>query len=185
MPLNIPNLLTLARILTLPLLLWMIYQNSSDWALWAFALYVASAITDFFDGYLARKLNQTSAFGAFIDPIADKIFVLGVLLVLVDLATINGLWLIAVLIIVVRELLVSGLREFLGPYNVKLPVTKLAKWKTTIQMVALSLLILAPSLDIALLSGKITLFIAAFLTLITGWQYLKGGLIAMKEIDTA
>lgn len=183
MPLNIPNILTLARILTLPLLLWMIYQNSASWAIWAFVLYGLSAITDFFDGYLARKLNQTSAFGTFIDPIADKVFVLGVLLVLVDLSTINGLWMIAVLIIVVRELLVSGLREFLGPYNVKLPVTKLAKWKTTVQMVALALLILVPSFEFALLSGQITLLIAALLTLITGTQYLAAGMRAMKEID--
>lgn len=183
MPLNIPNLLTLGRILTLPLLLWMIYQNNSDWAIWAFVLYTLSSITDFFDGYLARKLNQTSAFGTFIDPIADKIFVLGVLLVLVDLETLNGLWLIAVLIIVIRELLVSGLREFLGPYNVKLPVTQLAKWKTTIQMVALAALILVPSFSFAMLSGQILLSIAALLTFITGTQYLKAGIKAMGEID--
>lgn len=183
MPLNIPNILTLARILTLPLLLWMIYQDSAAWAVWAFALYALSAITDFFDGYLARKLNQTTAFGTFIDPIADKIFVLGVLLVLVDLATINGLWLIAVLIIIIRELLVSGLREFLGPHNIKLPVTQLAKWKTTVQMVALALLILAPSFSIVLLAGQITLFVAALLTFITGAQYLNAGLKAMKDID--
>lgn len=183
MPLNIPNILTLLRILTLPLLLWLIYLDSAAAAPWAFALYVLSAITDFFDGYLARKLNQTSAFGTFIDPIADKIFVLGVLLVLVDLAILDGLWLIAVLIIIVRELLVSGLREFLGPYNVKLPVTQLAKWKTTIQMVALAALILTPMSALAYMAGLGFLGVAALLTLITGTQYLIAGIKAMGEID--
>ena len=183
MPLNIPNILTLLRILTLPLLLWLIYMNSATAAPWAFALYVLSAITDFFDGYLARKLNQTSAFGTFIDPIADKIFVLGVLLVLVDLSILDGLWLIAVLIIIIRELLVSGLREFLGPYNVKLPVTKLAKWKTTIQMVALATLILTPLHALAYSVGLGFLGVAALLTFITGTQYLASGIKAMGDID--
>tara|TARA_R110002124_G_scaffold64985_1_gene177189 strand:- start:78453 stop:79010 length:558 start_codon:yes stop_codon:yes gene_type:complete len=183
MPLNIPNILTLARIFILPFLLWMIYQDSALWAYGAFVVYALSAFTDYLDGYLARKLNQTSAFGTFIDPIADKIFVLGVLLVMIDLHVLSGLWLIAVLIIVIRELLVSGLREFLGPHNIKLPVTQLAKWKTTIQMLALALLILAPAFPLALFAGKITLIAAAIITLITGMQYLASGLKAMKGLD--
>ncbi len=102
---------------------------------------------------------------------------------MVDLAILDGLWLIAVLIIIVRELLVSGLREFLGPYNVKLPVTQLAKWKTTIQMVALAALILTPMSALAYAAGLGFLGVAALLTLITGTQYLIAGIKAMGEID--
>lgn len=169
---TIPNILTLSRIALLPLLIWLIYAGFS-WA--ALGLYALCAITDFFDGYLARKLNSVSAFGTFLDPISDKVFVILLLLTLVDTGPLSGIWIIAVMVIITRELLVSGLREFLGPKNVQMPVTKLAKWKTTTQMLSLGFLIVAPALPQALIAGQLLILLAALLTAWTGWLYLKTG----------
>jgi len=170
---NIPNILTLSRMALLPVLIWLLYQPQS-WALWAaLGLYVLSAVTDFLDGYLARKLNIVSPFGTFLDPIADKVFVAVLLITLVDIGRLEGLWTIPVIIIFTREFLVSGMREFLGPKNIKLPVTQLAKWKTTFQMIALGVLIYGGQ---ALFAGQILLSLAAILTVQTGWGYLKAGL---------
>ena len=162
----------------LPVLIWLLYQPES-WAMWsALSLYALSAITDFFDGYLARKMNIVSPFGTFLDPIADKVFVAIILIALVDIGRLDGLWTIPVIIIFTREFLVSGMREFLGPKDIKLPVTQLAKWKTTFQMVALGILIYGGE---ALTGGQITLAIAAALTVITGWGYLKVGLKHLND----
>ncbi len=170
---QIPNILTISRIALLPVLIVLLYMPQT-WALWsAFGLYVLSAVTDFVDGYLARKWKVVSPFGTFLDPIADKIFIAVLLVTLVDIGRLEELWTIPVIIILTREFLVSGMREFLGPKNIKLPVSQLAKWKTTIQMVALGLLTIGGSV---LLIGQISLLIAALLTVITGWAYLKTGL---------
>jgi cardiolipin synthase len=185
MILTIPNILTMARILLLPFIMLGLYLEFEigPLATWiCFLLYVVAAITDYFDGYLARKLNQISAFGTFLDPISDKIFVAALLVLLVGSGRLDGLWMIPVILILTREFLVSGLREFLGPHNVKLPVTNLAKWKTTIQMAALGLLILGPAMPYALELGQWSLLLAAVITLITGWDYMKAGLEVMKKM---
>ena len=169
---TIPNILTLSRIVLLPILIWMIYAGYSWLAL---ALYIFCAITDFLDGWLARKMNSVTAFGTFLDPISDKIFVALLLLALVDTGPLSGIWVIPVGIILIREFLISGLREFLGPKNIKVPVTKLAKWKTTVQMLCLGFLIVSPALQQALLAGQLLTLLAAILTAITGWSYLKAG----------
>eukprot|EP01037_Dinobryon_pediforme_P022907 gene22907-24216_t len=146
--LTLPNLLTLSRIVAVPLLAWFLW-----WPGWAdgygagFALYCLMAITDYFDGYLARAQGTVSKLGVFLDPIADKIMVAAVILLLVGTrdgnpAMIQGVHQIAALIILLREIAVSGLREFLAQLQVSVPVSKLAKWKTTIQLVALGALIL-------------------------------------------
>ncbi|MEM6780506.1 MAG: CDP-diacylglycerol--glycerol-3-phosphate 3-phosphatidyltransferase [Pseudomonadota bacterium] len=170
--LNIPNILTLARIGLLPIIAYWMYL---DMPLCALILYIICALTDFFDGWLARKLNAVSDFGTFFDHIADKIFVAALLLVMVDLGTLGGLWLIPIAIIISREFFISGLREFLGPKNVKLPASMTAKWKTTVQMIALALLIAAPLSGHILLAGHITLLIASALTVISGWSYAREG----------
>ena len=172
---QIPNILTFARIAILPFLIVLMF-NQDSWAVWSvFALYLFASLTDFFDGYLARKWKVESAVGTFLDPISDKIFVACILVTMVAIGTIYQLWLIALFVIFIREFLVSGLREFLGPKNVQLPVTQLAKWKTTIQMVAIGLLVLAPLHQTIAVAGLWLLAIAALLTAITGWQYLKAG----------
>ena len=187
--LTLPNLLTLSRIVAVPLLVALLW-----WPQWeggyaaAFVLYCLMGITDYFDGYVARAQGAVSKLGAFLDPIADKIMVAAVILMLVgtrfeDRAIITGIHLIAALIILLREIAVSGLREFLGGIQVSVPVSRLAKWKTTLQLVALGALILAgalPHLSFIKLVGLVTLWAAAGLTLVTGWDYLRVGL---KHMD--
>lgn len=187
--LSLPNLLTLSRIVALPMLVTLLWWP--DWEggyLGAFVLYCLMGVTDYFDGYLARAQGAVSKLGVFLDPIADKIMVAAVILMLVgtrfeDRAIITGVHLIAALVILLREIAVSGLREFLGGIQVSVPVSKLAKWKTTLQLVALGALILAgafPSEPWIKSVGLVTLWGAAALTLVTGWDYLRVGL---KHMD--
>lgn len=183
--LTLPNILTLSRILAVPLLAAFLW-----WPEWragygiAFALYCLMGITDYFDGYLARAKGTVSKLGVFLDPIADKIMVAAVLLILAGRGVIAELHLIPALVILVREIAVSGLREFLGGIQVSLPVSRLAKWKTALQLVALGGIILSGALpEIWWLAGLAMtgFWIAAALTLITGWDYLRVGL---KHMDS-
>jgi len=186
---SLPNILSMSRILALPLLVGFLW-----WPEWrfgygvAFVLYCLMGITDYFDGYLARAQATVSKLGVFLDPIADKIMVAAVILMLVgtrhDVAIITGIHIIAALIILLREIAVSGLREFLAGLRVSLPVSKLAKWKTALQLVALGALILAgavPDIWWVKSVGLASLWGAAILTLITGWDYLRVGL---KHMDS-
>lgn len=182
--LTLPNLLTLSRILAVPILAALLW-----WPAWvtgyliAFAVYCLMAITDYFDGYVARAQGAVSKLGIFLDPIADKIMVAAVILVLTRNGDITGWHVIAALIILIREIAVSGLREFLAGLQVSVPVSKLAKWKTTLQLIALGALILAgglPQWTIAKVVGLTCLWAAAVFTLITGWDYLRAGL---KHMD--
>ena len=181
---SLPNLLTLSRIVALPLLVGLLW-----WPNWttgyaiAFALYCLMGITDYFDGYLARAQGAVSRLGIFLDPIADKIMVAAVILMLVATRDISGFDVIAALVILLREIAVSGLREFLAPLQVSVPVSRLAKWKTTLQLVALGGLILGGALPAAVwiaIVGRVALWGAAALTLVTGWDYLRVGL---KHMD--
>lgn len=184
---NTANLLTLFRIVIIPFIIGFFYIPEA-WAAWtAVGLFVLAAITDFFDGYFARSLNQVSAFGKFLDPIADKLIVTVTLFLLVAFDRLEGLWILPALIILVREILIAGLREFLGPYNIKVPVSKLAKWKTTVQLVVISFLI-AGEYGNAIIPyaneiGHFGLVIAMVLTVVTGWGYLKAGLQAIQNMD--
>lgn len=192
--LTLPNILTLSRIIAVPLLAFLLWWP--DWQLgygFAFGLYCLMGITDYFDGYLARSSGTVSKLGIFLDPIADKIMVAAVILVLTAQGILRGpyvgdMHVIAGLIILVREIAVSGLREFLGGLQVSVPVTRLAKWKTTFQMVSLGALILGGALpgwnmmlgtieaNVPHTVGLATLWAAAMLTLMTGWDYLRVGL---------
>ena len=185
---TLPNILTMGRIAVLPFMFacFLLENTYGAGVVWlCFGLYVLAALTDFFDGWVARKFNQVSAFGTFLDPISDKIFVSCLLVLLVGFGRLDGIWMIPALLILFREFLVSGLREYLGPHNIKLPVTNLAKWKTTLQMVSLGFLILAPVLPYVLEIGRWSLLAAAILTLITGWGYMKAGWGFMKASDNA
>ncbi len=196
--LTLPNLLTLSRILAVPLLAFLLW-----WPTWqlgyalAFGLYCLMGITDYFDGYLARSSGAVSKLGVFLDPIADKIMIAAVILVLTAQGILRGpyvgdMHVIAGLIILVREIAVSGLREFLGGLQVSVPVSRLAKWKTTFQFISLGALILGsaiPGWNMAFFDieinlphtvGLTTLWAAAVLTLITGWDYLRAGI---KHMD--
>lgn len=178
--LSLPNILTLSRIFMVPMLVALLWDPR--WAmgyLMAFGLYCLMGITDYFDGYLARAQGTVSKLGIFLDPIADKIMVAAVILMLVGTGLVRHWQIIAALIILLREIAVSGLREFLAGLKVAVPVSQLAKWKTTFQMIALGALILAgglPHWPLALQVGEMALWLAAILTIITGWDYLRAGL---------
>lgn len=177
---SLPNVLTYARIAAVPALvacLLFVEGEPGRWA--AFWLFVAAAITDWLDGYLARRLEQQSTLGRMLDPIADKLIVGAALIMLVHDKTIDGWSIWAAIVILCREILVSGLREFLAELNVKVHVTALAKWKTAAQMVALAFLIAGPAGDMIVpgttTAGIALLWLAAVLTLWTGYDYLKAG----------
>ena len=186
--LTLPNLLTLSRIFTVPLLVALLWPAelgarwTTGYAL-AFGLYCLMGITDYFDGYLARAQGTVSKLGVFLDPIADKIMVGAVILMLTATQDIDGQNIIPALVILLREIAVSGLREFLAGLQVSVPVSRLAKWKTTCQIIALGALILAgavPQYPFVQAVGIVTLWAAAILTLITGWDYLRVGI---KHMD--
>ncbi|GAA0584546.1 CDP-diacylglycerol--glycerol-3-phosphate 3-phosphatidyltransferase [Caenispirillum bisanense] len=183
---TLPNILTLSRILAIPAVVALFYIPGpvSQWI--ACALFVAAAVTDWFDGWLARRWNQVSSLGRFLDPIADKLLVAAVLLMLVGFDGLSTWSYLPAVVILCREILVSGLREFLAEIQVSVPVTKLAKWKTTFQLVALTLLILGDSAPWGVpagLAGEVALWIAALMTVVTGWDYMTHGLFHMKETD--
>jgi CDP-diacylglycerol--glycerol-3-phosphate 3-phosphatidyltransferase len=178
---SLPNVLTYARILAVPALVGCLTLLEGDAGRWsAFALFAAAAITDWLDGYLARMWEQQSTLGRMLDPIADKLIVGTALLMLVYDNTISGFSIWAAVVILCREILVSGLREFLAELNVKVHVTQLAKWKTGMQMVALAVLLAGPAADKIVpgitLTGLAFLWLAAVLTLWTGYDYLKAGI---------
>lgn len=183
---NLPNLLTISRIVVIPVIFLSLYINSFWWTMFIAVLFVAAAVTDYFDGYLARSRNETSAFGRLLDPIADKLLVASALVVI--LAKPNMVWstltYIPAFIILCREILVSGLREFLREVNVGLPVTRLAKWKTGFQMTALSMM-LFHGLWIWPYLGEFLLWIAAALTFITGYQYFQKSVDYIKTLEKA
>lgn len=180
----LPNLLTLSRILAVPILVALLWpaEQGRQWHLGyllAFALYCLMGVTDYFDGYLARAQGTVSKLGVFLDPIADKIMIGAVILILCATRDIAGIHVIAALIILLREIIVSGLREFLAGLQVSVPVSRLAKWKTALQMVALGAMILSggvPQFPFVLWTGLVTLWGAALLTLLTGWDYLRVGI---------
>ncbi|MBP2560735.1 cardiolipin synthase [Neorhizobium galegae] len=181
---NIPNLLTYARIVAVPIIVGCFFiegqLESSDVARWtALILFAVASITDYLDGYLARIWNQTSNIGRMLDPIADKLLVAAVLLLLAADQTIAGWSLWAAITILCREILVSGLREYLAALKVSVPVTRIAKWKTTIQMVAIAFLLAGPAGDKILpyttQMGIVLLWLAAILTFYTGYDYFKAG----------
>ena len=181
---NLPNLLTYGRILAVPLVVLCFFLEgrlqSSDFARWS-ALAILASLTDYVDGYLARAWKQTSNIGRMLDPIADKLLVATCLLLLAADTdkTIAGWTLWAAIIILCREILVSGLREYLAALKVSVPVTQLAKWKTAIQMVAIGVLLAGPALDkivpYSTETGIVLLWIAAIVTLYTGYDYFRAG----------
>jgi cardiolipin synthase (CMP-forming) len=177
---NLPNILTYGRIIAVPavagLLMW--GGTTARWT--ALGIYVVAAITDFLDGYLARLWQQQSSLGRMLDPIADKVLVAVVLLVLSADGILFGGHIWAAIIILSREVLVSGLREYLGELQVSVPVTKIAKWKTTVQLLAIGFLIAGPAGDRLVphvtTTGIAFLWIAAALTLYTGYDYFRAGM---------
>ncbi len=181
---NLPNILTISRIVVIPAIFLSVYITSTLWAFIAAVLFIVASITDYFDGYLARARGETSAFGRLLDPIADKLLVTSALVVLLakpDMVVCK-LSFIPVIVILCREILVSGLREFLREVNVGMPVTRLAKWKTGFQMTALSMMLLKGFWYWGEI-GEFLLWIAGVLTFITGYQYFQKSLDYICETE--
>jgi cardiolipin synthase len=183
-PLAVPNLLTYARIAAVPAvvacLYWQDILQGGEWLRWvALSLFIAAGITDFLDGYFARKWGEFSSFGRMLDPIADKLLVAACLLMLAADGTIRGWSLWAAIVILCREILVSGLREHLAELRVSVPVTRLAKWKTTLQLIAIGFLLAGDAGDaivpVVTPIGLSLLWLSALLTLYTGYDYFRAG----------
>jgi len=184
---SLPNLLTLSRIVAIPILVALLFLSHPAAAWLACIIFTVAAVTDYFDGHFARTRRQISAIGVFLDPIADKLLVASVILMLVATARIDRMTVLPALVILCREILVSGLREFLASLQVSVPVSRLAKWKTAIQMVALGFLIVGqagPAWIPVQAIGETGLWGAAILTLFTGYDYLRTGLAHMTGAPT-
>jgi cardiolipin synthase len=189
---NIANILTFTRIGFVPIImtLMLVFPYNESARMSAFVLYAICGITDFLDGWIARKYNLHSNLGRMLDPIADKLLIAMILLALTDLQEIKGIHIIPAGIILCREILVSGLREFLAGTPLKMPVTNLAKWKTTLQIFALGFFVIGSAsvwihpLIPSHLIGIICLWLAAILTVYTGYIYLKSGLTHIVHQDT-
>ena len=182
---NIPNYITVGRLLTLPILVALMMADTF-WTSWlALGIYTFGCITDWLDGYIARRYKVVSPFGQFLDPIADKIFILTVLITLIANHHVQGMWIVPIILILSREFLIAGLREFLGPKNIQIPVTQLAKWKTGFQMGSLGFLIVGEHgkiiYPIAIETGLFLLLVATALTIITGWGYFREGLKHVEQ----
>ena len=184
MPTDLPNLLTLSRIAAIPLLVVLVALRSPGGDLAACVVFALAGITDYLDGRIARDRRQTSDFGRMLDPIADKLLVGASLMMLVGMGRVSFWGLYPAIVIMLREILVSGLREYLAGVRVGLPVTRLAKWKTGVQMAAIGTLLAGntaatliglPWLPASVI-GEAMLWVAALLTLLTGWDYLLAGL---------
>jgi cardiolipin synthase len=198
-PLAVPNLLTYARIVAVPLVVasmyWQEILAGGMWLRWvALVIFIAAGVTDILDGYFARSLGQQSSFGRMLDPIADKLLVASCLLMLAADETIKGWSLWAAIVILCREILVSGLREYLAELRVSVPVTRLAKWKTTVQLVAIGFLLAGKAGDEAVsyvtgreltpvvtYFGLTLLWISAIVTLYTGYDYFRAGVRHLIE----
>lgn len=184
--LALPNILTYGRVAAVPVVVALMFWPDEFWMRWtALGVFTAAGITDFFDGYLARAWQLQSSMGRMLDPIADKLLVAAVLMMAVANRTIESWWIWAAIVILCREILVSGLREFLAELKVPLPVSAVAKWKTTVQMIALGFLIVGdagePILHGTRTIGLYLLCLSAVLTLYTGWDYMKAGLKHVTE----
>ncbi len=185
--LQLPNILTIGRITVVPLIVacLLIDGTAARWT--ALALFICAALTDYGDGYLARRLSLHSAFGTMLDPIADKLLVSALLIMLVGDGTISGVHMVAAVIILAREILISGLREYLAGVKFEMPVSWMAKWKTATQLIALAFLLFTlpgnTETNPLAVVGTGLLWVAALLTLTTGYNYMKLGMARVIAED--
>jgi cardiolipin synthase len=182
---SLPNLLTYARIAAVPVVVACLLGETHGWRWLALGLYIAAALTEYLDGYLARAWGQQSPLGRMLDPIADKLLVASCLLAFAATGMLTGVSFWAAVVILCREILVSGLREFLAELRVSVPVTRLAKWKTFAQLLAVGFLVAGPAGDVVVPhvseAGHVLLWISALLTLYTGYDYFRAGLRSVFE----
>jgi len=185
--LNVANILTVGRVWAIPVIVLTMFSNKPFWAWTGVVLFVLAGITDYMDGYIARNFNQVSRFGRVLDPIADKLLVGAIIVMLAYTGRLGEWGIVPGIVILCREILVSGLREFLAEIKVGMPVTSLAKWKTACQMVALPFLMVTNKVIAGdayyyfKVTGMVTLWAAAILTVVTGYDYWKSGRKYMND----
>lgn len=185
---HLPNILSVFRIAVIPVMVALFYIDTA-WAVWTnVVLFSLAGASDYFDGRLARASGKTSLLGKFLDSTSDKAIVGVVLMMLIATDRLEGLWVLPALVIFVREIVIAGLREFMALYNVIVPISKLGKWKLTVQMIFIGFLIAGEYGDAlvpyALEIGQYGLVLAALLTVISAWDYLVAGLKKIREIDS-
>lgn len=184
---NIPNMLCFFRIGVIPVMILLFYFDNAVTAWINVALYALAGASDFFDGRIARATNQETLLGKFLDSSTDKMVVGVSLMLLLAFDRLDGIWIIPAIIIYLREILISGVREFMGLYNVIVPVSKLAKWKLTTQMFFIGFLIAGPYGDAliphAYMIGKLGLVLAAVITVISGWDYMRAAWKTILELE--
>ena len=184
--LSLPNILTYGRLLAVPAVVALLFWPKDDWTRWpALAIFIAAGVTDYLDGYFARLYAQQSTLGRMLDPIADKLLVAACLMMLVYAGTIEDQHVLAAIVILCREILVSGLREFLAELRVSVPVTRQATWKTTVQLLAVGFLLAGPAGETILPGttefGLVLLWVSAVVTLYTGYDYFRSGVRHLIE----
>lgn len=184
---NIPNLLCMFRIAIIPVMIWLFYVDSAVAAWVNVALFVIAGITDFLDGYLARMWNQTTILGKFLDSSTDKMLVGVALFLLVAFGRLDGIWIIPAALIYLREILVAGVREFMGLYNIVVHISKMGKWKLTVQMVSIGFLIAGPYgnmlIPYCFEIGKGLFLLATVLTVVSGWSYVREAWRNIARLD--
>lgn len=184
---NVPNMLSAYRIAVVPVLTFFFFAGGET-ATWVnVVIFFFACVSDYLDGEIARSTGQTSIFGKFLDATSDKVLIGGVLMLLVAFDRITGLWIIPALIIFLREIVISGLREFLGLYNISVPISRLGKFKTLAQMFACGFLMAGdygPHLiPYSYEFGQAALLVATFMTAVSGWDYLKAGMQTIRKLD--
>ncbi len=184
---TIPNLLCYFRLAVIPVMTVLFFFDAA-WAAWTnVVLFALAGISDFLDGYLARRLGQTTLLGKFLDSSSDKMLVGVILMLLVAFGQLQGVWILPAVIIFLREILISGVREFMALYQVVIPVTRLAKWKLTIQVVAIAFLIAGPYgeslIPYSHAIGRMLILVAMVVTVMSGWDYLRMAFRSLREID--
>jgi cardiolipin synthase (CMP-forming) len=189
MPLNLntPNLLSIFRIAVIPAMALLFYIPGAVAAWFNLFLFVLAGLSDFLDGLIARRTGQTSILGKFLDSTSDKMIVGAVLLLLVGFGRLDGIWIIPALVVFLREILIAGMREFLALYNIIVPISRLGKWKLTLQMFSLGWLVVGDYGDLlvphTMAIGKFLFLLAAVITVVSGWDYMKTGLETIRRLD--
>ena len=184
---SIPNMLCYYRLVIIPVMIALFFYDSAMTAWINVALFTIAGLTDFLDGRIARAMGQTSTFGKFLDASTDKILVGVVLMLLIAFERLEGLWILPAIVIYVREILISGVREFMALYNVIVPISKLGKWKLTIQMFFIGFLIAGPYGDMLIPHaydiGRYGFLFAMLITIISGWDYMRAAWKTIQKID--
>lgn len=192
---SIPNILCFYRIAYIPVMMGLFYLDYAwkadhvAWPAWLnLFLFMLAGLSDFLDGIIARALKQETLFGKFLDSSTDKMVVGVAITMLVAYGQLGGWWIVPAVVIYLREILISGMREFMALYNVIVPISKLGKWKLTVQMFFIGFLIVGDYGDVlvphAFLIGKIGFLFATFMTVASGWDYMKQGWVTIKKLET-